>query len=186
MGIRHVCVLSIVTGILGDTDACLPVRARTRLRNGTRDTAAREISQTARGSEWFKFDGARRGEGAASVSCVSCHTLLPYALARPVLRRVSDDMVPTEMETKVLEQVRNRVSNWERLEASPFADSSTISTSRKRSSRASTRGGLERAVLALEDSATAKAAQRALEESPFDTLVHTGRRGAAEGLVGVA
>ena len=73
-----------------------------------------------RGAEWFKFGGARRGQGASTTSCVSCHTLLPYALARPVLRRMSGDKTPTEYETKALDQVKSRVTNWDRLDTEAF------------------------------------------------------------------
>ena len=57
-----------------------------------------------RGEEWFKFGGAHRGQGESTTSCVSCHSLLPYALARPVLRRLSDENVPTKWEQKILDQ----------------------------------------------------------------------------------
>ena len=34
---------------------------------------------------WFEnFPAAERGEGASKTACVSCHSVAPYALARPV------------------------------------------------------------------------------------------------------
>ena len=53
-----------------------------------------------RGEEWFNFGSAHRGQGASTISCISCHSLLPFALARPVLRRLSDEKVPTQWETQ--------------------------------------------------------------------------------------
>ena len=74
-----------------------------------------------RGEEWFKFGGANRGQGASTISCVSCHSLLPYALARPVLRRLSDhEKTPTQWEAKTLEQISAGVSNWDRLDTPAF------------------------------------------------------------------
>jgi squalene-hopene/tetraprenyl-beta-curcumene cyclase len=69
-----------------------------------------------RGKSWFNFSGANRGEGATASHCVSCHSLLPYALARPVLRRMSKEKVAAEWETKMLAQTKSRVANWDQLD----------------------------------------------------------------------
>jgi hypothetical protein len=45
------------------------------------------------------------------VSCISCHSLLPIALARPVLHRLADENQPIKLETKVLEQAKRRIAN---------------------------------------------------------------------------
>jgi squalene-hopene/tetraprenyl-beta-curcumene cyclase len=71
-----------------------------------------------RATGWFAFDG--RGEGATRSTCISCHTLLPYLLARPVLRRAVGTTTPTEQETKLLAQTRMRVQNWPKLDAKAF------------------------------------------------------------------
>jgi len=49
-------------------------------------------------------------------SCVSCHTVLPYALARPALRRLAGAETPTPQETKLLAQIKRRVANWKLLD----------------------------------------------------------------------
>src|SRR5262249_25542142 len=64
------------------------------------DKAKAAQSLDRRAEDWFKFSGANRGQGASKSSCVSCHSLLPYALARPVLRGVSHDDRPTPFEKK--------------------------------------------------------------------------------------
>jgi squalene-hopene/tetraprenyl-beta-curcumene cyclase len=69
-----------------------------------------------RGENWFKFGAAHRGQGASQTSCVSCHSLLPYALARPVLRRLSNENPPTKLEMKILEQTKLRLANWDKLD----------------------------------------------------------------------
>jgi squalene-hopene/tetraprenyl-beta-curcumene cyclase len=52
--------------------------------------------------------------------CVSCHSGLPYALARPALRRLVGARTPTDQEMKLLAQIRRRVANWEKLDTKEF------------------------------------------------------------------
>jgi squalene-hopene/tetraprenyl-beta-curcumene cyclase len=47
--------------------------------------------------------------------CVSCHTAVPYALARPALRKVLGEQAPTEEERILLENVRKRVRLWKEI-----------------------------------------------------------------------
>src|SRR5262249_39844515 len=81
-------------------------------------SAARYLD--SRAAAWFAYPGADRGRGADKVSCVSCHTLLPFALARPVGRRTSGEARPAELEQRVLEQVRRRVAHWDELDTPRF------------------------------------------------------------------
>src|ERR1700689_5548089 len=57
-----------------------------------------------RESWWANWPTARRDQ---QTFCVSCHTALPYALARPVLR--DPESPPTEGERRLLENVTHRV-----------------------------------------------------------------------------
>jgi len=50
--------------------------------------------------------------------CVSCHTSLPYALARPALRAALGEQGPSANERKFLENTARRVSLWAEVE--PF------------------------------------------------------------------
>jgi squalene-hopene/tetraprenyl-beta-curcumene cyclase len=74
----------------------------------------------ARATEWAKFGGANRGKGADKVSCVSCHTMLSYALGRPAARHLDGDDRPTPQEDRMLEQIRRRVANWKELDTPRF------------------------------------------------------------------
>ena len=149
MATRHVCLLSIVQVIL----ACVAWAAGWR---GGKDAPGQWNKAAAvgyldrRGAEWFKFGGARRGQGASTTSCVSCHTLLPYALARPVLRRMSGDKTPTEYETKALDQVKSRVTNWDRLDTEAFQLFYDFDDAKKKQSRG-TEAVLCALVLSLDD-----------------------------------
>jgi squalene-hopene/tetraprenyl-beta-curcumene cyclase len=69
-----------------------------------------------RATAWFDFRSADRGQGADKVSCLSCHTLLPYALARPALHRLAREPRPAAFNERVLGQVKERVAHWDQLD----------------------------------------------------------------------
>lgn len=73
-----------------------------------------------RAAAWHDFKGADRGQGPDKVSCVSCHTMGPYLLARPSLRKTLGESGPTAIEQKALDQIRRRVDHWEELESPRF------------------------------------------------------------------
>jgi len=64
-------------------------------------------------SAWLEWPNAARDHGTA---CVSCHTTLPYALARPSLRRALSETARATPEGVVLEQVTTRVRLWRDVE----------------------------------------------------------------------
>jgi squalene-hopene/tetraprenyl-beta-curcumene cyclase len=103
-----------------------------------------------RGENWFKFGGANRGEGATASHCVSCHTLLPFALARPVLRRLSNEKSPTEWETKILQQTKSRVANWDQLDEVEYQLFYDFDEPKKKQSRG-TEAILNALLLSLDD-----------------------------------
>jgi len=47
--------------------------------------------------------------------CVSCHTALPYALARPTLRAALGERGPAENERQLIENVSKRVRMWNEI-----------------------------------------------------------------------
>jgi len=61
---------------------------------------------------WMGWQEAAREHGTF---CVSCHTAVPYALARPALRKVLGEQAPTENERILLENVRKRVRLWKEI-----------------------------------------------------------------------
>jgi squalene-hopene/tetraprenyl-beta-curcumene cyclase len=70
-----------------------------------------------RAKTWFSFPSSGRGEGEQKSSCLSCHTSLPYVLARPALRKLTGSSQPTEHETKFLAQTKMRVEQWKDLDS---------------------------------------------------------------------
>src|SRR5579872_2044252 len=73
-----------------------------------------------RAKVWYEFSSANRGAGMTQTTCVSCHTLFPYALARPVLRNLAGTKEPTECEKKFLAQIQKRVEGWPDLDTPKF------------------------------------------------------------------
>lgn len=63
--------------------------------------------------EWWRgWDRAKRDQGTF---CVSCHTVLPYTLARPALRKMNGEQAAGEDERLILENVVTRVRLWKEL-----------------------------------------------------------------------
>jgi squalene-hopene/tetraprenyl-beta-curcumene cyclase len=84
-----------------------------------KDLAAKYLDE--RGQVWLEsFPSAERGEGTGKTSCVSCHTLAPYALARPALRQLTGEKEPTKYENELLVATRKRVENWKDLDSPEF------------------------------------------------------------------
>jgi len=64
---------------------------------------------------WAAWPSAARDH---ETFCVSCHTSLPYALARPALRGALAEQAPSTDERKFLDNIAKRVSLWD--EVLPF------------------------------------------------------------------
>jgi hypothetical protein len=84
----------------------------------SKEKAAAYLDERAKA--WFEFAGANRGRGMNQTSCVSCHTLFPYATARPVLRRLTGTKESTEHEKKFLAHIQKRVESWADLDTPPL------------------------------------------------------------------
>jgi squalene-hopene/tetraprenyl-beta-curcumene cyclase len=78
-----------------------------------RFTAAQYLD--AREQWWMDWPKAQRDHGTA---CVSCHTALPYAMARAALHASSDPVPLSPQETRMLGYVAKRVTLWR--EVQPF------------------------------------------------------------------
>jgi squalene-hopene/tetraprenyl-beta-curcumene cyclase len=64
---------------------------------------------------WLTWPTASRDH---ETSCISCHTALPYALARPALRSVLSEPDMPAQERRMLDNVANRVRLWKDVD--PF------------------------------------------------------------------
>src|SRR5215510_10252878 len=91
------------TGILA-----LTLIARSAAAQGWDMRAAAAYLDT-RQTWWSAWPTAARDHQTA---CVSCHTALPYALARPSLRAALRENEPTSPERKLIDDVVKRVVMW--------------------------------------------------------------------------
>jgi len=64
---------------------------------------------------WMEWPGAARDHGTF---CVSCHTAMPYALSRPLLRMALGEQDLSATERSLLDNVSKRVRLWNEVE--PF------------------------------------------------------------------
>ena len=78
-----------------------------------RKAAAAYLDQRA--TWWTTWPNAQRDHGTF---CVSCHTALPYALARPALRQPLGETGPAAAEAALVANVVKRVTMWRDVE--PF------------------------------------------------------------------
>ncbi|HYL63440.1 MAG TPA: hypothetical protein VE077_12545 [Candidatus Methylomirabilis sp.] len=79
------------------------------------DQKAAAVYLDERASWWMQWPRAARDH---ETFCVSCHTAVPYAMARPGLRAALGEQGPSANERRILENVRKRVRLWK--EVAPF------------------------------------------------------------------
>lgn len=88
-------------------------KADTPTTDWNRFTAASYLD--ARENWWLTWPKSQRDHATA---CVSCHTAVPYALARPALREPLHESGPSTTEQTMLNYVIRRVTLWNEVE--PF------------------------------------------------------------------
>jgi squalene-hopene/tetraprenyl-beta-curcumene cyclase len=94
---------------------------------------------------WLTWPSAARDH---DTSCVSCHTVLPYAIARPALRASLGEAAPPAPETTMIERVVTRVRLWK--EVDPFYPDQTRGLPKSSESRG-TEAILNALILATRD-----------------------------------
>jgi squalene-hopene/tetraprenyl-beta-curcumene cyclase len=60
---------------------------------------------------WFEH-GRKLRTGQETTTCASCHITVPYALARPALRKAAGTSQPTPQEARMLEETLRRVETY--------------------------------------------------------------------------
>jgi mono/diheme cytochrome c family protein len=113
----------------------------------------------ARQDAWSKFARAERGEGATKTTCVSCHTGLGYALARPALGRFTAGPETTALaaaEERRIGATTLRVEHWAELDEPEFG-LMYDSDDRKKAESRGTEAVLNALVLARADAARGQA-----------------------------
>ncbi len=99
---------------------------------------------------WVNWPGAKRDH---STFCVSCHTVLPYIIARPALRKALAEDGPSPDEQLLLANVTKRVRLWK--EVAPYYNDKEDGPHKTAESR-STEAVLNAFILASSDAQTGK------------------------------
>ena len=86
-----------------------PGQAPVRAAEGWDTAAAASYLDARMDAWWAKAKPLKTGD--AEVKCLSCHTAVPYALARPALRIAMGQSAPTPHEERMLATVRQRVQH---------------------------------------------------------------------------
>jgi squalene-hopene/tetraprenyl-beta-curcumene cyclase len=97
---------------------------------------------------WLHWPNAARDHDTA---CVSCHTALPYALARPALHALLAEREPSPQERAMVANVVKRVRMWREVE--PFYPDQTRGLPKSSESRG-TEAVMNALVLAARDAST--------------------------------
>ncbi len=77
------------------------------------DAKAAAAYLDGRAEWWTTWPNAARDRGTY---CMSCHTTLPYALARPALRGPLGEREPSASEQKIFGNLMTRARNWREVE----------------------------------------------------------------------
>ena len=85
----------------------------------------------SRATFWTTWPNAARDHGTF---CISCHTTLPFAIARPALRGLLGESGPGAAETKILENLLTRARGYREME--PFYPDQTRGIPKTSESRA--------------------------------------------------
>lgn len=125
-----------------------------------------------RAAAWFAFPRADRGEGETKTTCISCHSLAPFALARPVLRKLTGSAQPTEAETKLLAQVKLRVEHWNELDSAKFGLMYDFDEQKQKESRG-TEAVVSALLLASDDRNQGQSAPTAVTRTALTNLWRT-------------
>lgn len=107
--------------VLVATLSALPIQAQEGPSSWSPKAAAKFLDDRA--EHWLTWSGANRGQGTV---CTSCHTTLPYALARPALGDKLGEASASMVEQQLIDNIKKRVQNWDKIvadatEKSPFA-----------------------------------------------------------------
>jgi squalene-hopene/tetraprenyl-beta-curcumene cyclase len=124
-----------------------------------------------RAKAWFEFGSASRGEGPTRSSCLCCHTLVPYALSRPALRRTVGDEKRTEFENRLLAQTKMRVENWTNIDTAQYQLLYDFSDQKKKESWG-TESVLAALILAFDDNCHGLATPEPTTMKAFENLWH--------------
>jgi squalene-hopene/tetraprenyl-beta-curcumene cyclase len=145
-GFKQLRVLSLLLAA-GFLVACSHQR---KAATGTWNPKAAAAYLDAREVTWMGWPGAARDH---DTFCVSCHTVVPYALSRPALRLTLAEQGESSDEREILDNVAKRVRLWK--EIGPYYTDGTYHDAKTSESRG-TEAVLNALILASNDARTGK------------------------------
>jgi squalene-hopene/tetraprenyl-beta-curcumene cyclase len=114
---------------------------------------------------WFERASELK-TGNGKTTCISCHTVIPYLLARPVLRKAMNQSAPTAQEVRLLTEMVRRVDTYPEHES--LSDS-------EHGGERGTEAVLNALVLARHDAAEGAQQSSGLTRKAFQQLWETQR-----------
>ena len=123
--------IALAAGLLVASVAAAVTHAASEPAPRAFDAKAAAAYLDARAESWSTWSNAQRDRGTF---CMSCHTTLPYALARPELRGRMGETQPSAAETTILDNLVTRARNWREVE--PFYPDQTRGLPKTSESRA--------------------------------------------------
>jgi squalene-hopene/tetraprenyl-beta-curcumene cyclase len=105
--------LGVAGLVLGLAIAVAPGVSARRAADSGWDAKAAAAYLDGRANWWTTWPNAARDRGTY---CMSCHTTLPYALARPALRDLLGERAPSAAEDKILGNLLTRARIWREIE----------------------------------------------------------------------
>lgn len=149
-GLRVAASLALFAGVAGAGEAEAPAQVR-------RAIAYLDARQEA----WAKFSSAARGTGEDRTVCLSCHTGISFALARPSIGPFAGEAAPSAAEERMVQHVARRVEHWGELDSPRFRLMYDFDARKKVESRG-TEAVLDALILARAGDRSASAARAAL------------------------
>jgi squalene-hopene/tetraprenyl-beta-curcumene cyclase len=122
------------------------------------DPAAAAGYLDARETWWQSWPPAQKEQGTV---CISCHTVVPYALVRPALRATLRESQPPQQESLMLASVDKRVGDWSHM--TPFYTDAIDGPGKAAGSHATE--AVLNAVILTHEQEGSQAAAAALEEA---------------------
>lgn len=133
----------------------------------------------ARQDAWSQFARAQRGEGASRTVCVSCHTGVSYALARPVLGQFTASTERSASEERLIGAVELRTARWDELD-SPRFRLMYDSNERKKAQSRGTEAVINALILARDDATRARSEPAASTRAALQHLWKTQSKDGSE------
>ncbi|HEY3134506.1 MAG TPA: hypothetical protein VGL29_00510 [Blastocatellia bacterium] len=165
MKLAIICVVAVLLLVFG-TDRVASKNDRAVPGDWDREGAAKYLDD--RMDVWFA-NAKKLQTGETETSCVSCHTTVPYVLARPALRRAMHVNTATPQELRLIEETMRRVESYEAKR--PLYDNND---SKKLESRG-TEAVLNALILASADAAQSRRTSSAATQQAFKQLWETQR-----------